>query len=112
MIWKKSGNIFCPDNNFDWMYSHAANTVAKHLKDDIFRIYFSCRNKNNNAHIGYIDVDINPPFKILNVSKDPVLLPGEIGTFDDSGVSLSCITNINGKDSLYYLGWNLIVTVP
>lgn len=112
MNWKKLGNIFCPENNYDWMYSHAANTVAIHLHDDILRIYFSCRNKNNNAHIGFVDVDINHSFKILNISQKPILSPGEIGTFDDSGVSLSCIKNVNGKQYLYYLGWNLGVTVP
>src|ERR1035438_5812632 len=107
MLWKKLGVIFCPDNNFEWMYSHAANTVAKHLNDDIFRIYFSCRNKDKQAHIGYVDVNMNPPFEIINISKEPVLSPGEIGAFDDSGVSMSCMININGKEYLYYLGWNL-----
>lgn len=112
MKWNKLGCIFAPDNNYDWMISHAANTVAEHQHDDIFRVYFSCRSSQNQAHIGYADVDIRPPFKIVAVSDKPLLSPGEIGTFDDSGVSLSCITTISGSKLLYYLGWNLGVTVP
>lgn len=94
------------------MCSHAANPVAEHLYDDVFRLYFSCRDKDARAHIGYVEVDIKPPFSILKIAEEPLLAPGEIGTFDDSGVSLSCLKQIRGRKYLYYLGWNLGVTVP
>src|SRR6267154_4582174 len=94
------------------MLSHAANPVAEHLHDDVFRLYFSCRDAQSRSHIGYADVDIKPPFKVLSIAEEPVLSPGEIGTFDDSGVSLSCIKQIKGEKYIYYLGWNLGVTVP
>ena len=112
MNWKKLGHIFVSDNHNDWMVSHSSNTVAKHLHDDVFRVYFSSRDVNRRSHITYIDVDINPPFKILTIAPKPVLCPGEIGTFDDSGTSLSCMITINNKLMMYYLGWNLGVTVP
>ena len=112
MIWKKLGQVFVPDKHHFWMETHAANTVAEHLKDDLFRIYFSCRDRENHSSIGYVDVDINLPFTITQVSETPVLVRGEIGLFDDSGVSLSCITTVRGKKFMYYLGWNLGVTVP
>lgn len=112
MAWKKLGRVFNPEGIHPWMNSHAANTVAEHLHDDVFRVYFSCRDANQRAHIGYIDVDINPPFEIKAIADKPVLSPGGVGLFDDSGVSLSCIKNFKGKKYLYYLGWNLGVTVP
>jgi predicted GH43/DUF377 family glycosyl hydrolase len=112
MKWKKLGRIFCPDNHHPWMQTHAANTVAEHLKDDLFRVYFSCRDEDNHSSIGYVDVDINPPFTVTAVSEKPVLVRGEAGLFDDSGVSLSCIATVRGKKFMYYLGWNLGVTVP
>lgn len=112
MKWKKLGKIFCSENNSPWMKSYAANTIAELLYNDVFRVYFSCRDDNNKASIGFIDVDINPPFKIINIAKEPILSPGEIGLFDDSGVSLSCMITVNDKKFLYYLGWNLGVTVP
>lgn len=112
MKWTKLGRVFTPDNNHSWMFSHAANPVAEHLYGDVFRLYFSCRDRESRAHIAYADVDIKPPFRVLKVAEEPLLAPGEIGTFDDSGVSLSCIKRINGKKYLYYVGWNLGVTVP
>lgn len=112
MTWKKLGRVFVPDNHHPWMQTHAANTVAEHLKDDMFRVYFSCRDEDNHSSIGYVDVDINSPFRVTTVSAKPVLVRGEAGLFDDSGVSLSCITSVNDQKFMYYLGWNLGVTVP
>lgn len=94
------------------MISHAATTVAEHLYEDVFRICFSTRDARNRSHIGCIEVDINVPFRILKIADDPLLAPGEVGTFDDSGVSLSCINKVRGQKYLYYVGWNLGVTVP
>jgi predicted GH43/DUF377 family glycosyl hydrolase len=112
MRWIKLGNIFCPSNRFPWMQSHAANPVADNLGDDLFRIYFSSRDENNRSSIGYIVIDINEPTKLLQVAPDPVATPGEIGTFDDSGASMGCITTDGDRKLLYYLGWNLGITVP
>jgi predicted GH43/DUF377 family glycosyl hydrolase len=110
--WEKLGHVFCPDKVNEWMYSHAANTIAEHMHDDVFRIYFSCRNRTNNSHIGFIEIDLFNPRKILKVADKPILAPGSVGLFDDSGVSLSCIIEIDNKKYLYYLGWNLGITVP
>lgn len=112
MQWKKLGLIFCPDKNYDWMLTHAANPVAEYLGNDYFRVYFSCRNKDNQASIGYVELDINSPAKISRISDKPVLSPGVIGSFDDSGVSMGCLMQHDNKRYLYYLGWNLGVTVP
>lgn len=111
-LWKKLGHVFVPDNEHLWMVSHAANTIAEHLYDDVFRVYFSCRNINNQASIGFADIHLVPPFKVIQISDKPILSPGKVGTFDDSGVSLSCMLTIKARKHLYYLGWNLGVTVP
>jgi predicted GH43/DUF377 family glycosyl hydrolase len=112
MKWKKLGLIFAPNNNYEWMVSHASNPVAQWIYEDIFRIYFSCRNKNKSSSIGFIDIDIINPSNILKISEQPLVQPGELGTFDDSGVSMGCFVTIDDKKYLYYLGWNLSVTVP
>jgi predicted GH43/DUF377 family glycosyl hydrolase len=112
MKWKKLGLIYCPEDVHPWMLSHAANTVAVNIGDDRFRIYFSTRNINRQASIGFVEVSMKNPTQILRVSEKPVLSPGEIGLFDDSGVSLSCIIPVENKLYMYYLGWNLGVTVP
>jgi len=112
MKWKKIGKIFAPSTNYSWMISHASNPTAEHLHDDVFRIYFSCRDNKNRSHIGFADIDITSPSKILKLSNKPILGPGDRGAFDDSGVSIACIKTVASKKFLYYLGWNLGVTVP
>lgn len=112
MKWKKLGKIFEVNKNYDWMYSHSSVPFAENIKDDLFKIYFSSRNENNESSIGHILIDIKYPNEILDISKTPTLSKGNLGTFDDSGTMGSCILHKNNKQYLYYIGWNLGVTVP
>ena len=112
MKWQKLGQIFCADHHYDWMISHAANPVAELIEGDIFRVYFSCRDKNNRSSITFLELDINHPHKILKISDRPLVSPGKLGTFSDSGVAMGCLANVENNKYLYYLGWNLGVTVP
>lgn len=112
MKWEKLGLIFCPNNQHEWMISHAANAVAEPLEGDLYRIYFSCRDAQNRSSIGYVVIDLTEPSKVLQISNQPVLSSGELGTFDDSGASMGCLVTVEDQRYLYYLGWNLGVTVP
>jgi predicted GH43/DUF377 family glycosyl hydrolase len=110
--WKKLGLIFNVNKNFDWMYSHASVPFIQYLEDDLFKIYFSSRNKYNESSIGYIIIDIYKPDNILEISSKPILAKGELGAFDDSGTMGCCILDNNNEKYLYYIGWNLGITVP
>ncbi|MFL9978027.1 glycoside hydrolase family protein [Paraburkholderia graminis] len=112
MQWNKLGRIFCASGEYPWMLSHAANPVAEWRHGNIFRIYFSSRDAQRRAHICYVDVDIYEPQTILAIADAPIIAPGEVGAFDDSGTSMACIVHHEGRRHLYYLGWNLGVTVP
>lgn len=112
MKWHKLGHIYQPSGALPWARSYAANPIAEHVAEDLYRIYFSTRNEQNKSSIGSILIDINDPTQVIEVAEDPVLLPGDIGMPDDSGVSIGCILPVNGKRYLYYMGWNLAVTVP
>ena len=41
-----------------------------------------------------------------------MLSPGELGAFDDSGAMATWLVSHQGRNFLYYTGWNLGVTVP
>lgn len=110
MQWDKLGLIFDVDKKNDWMYSHAALPIAKQIKGDLYRIFFSVRDMSNRSHGAFVDMDITNPTKQLNISETPTLNPGQRGLFDDSGVSLSCY--VDALNLMYYLGWNLPKTVP
>ncbi len=110
--WKKRGLVFCPDQNFDWMQTHAAVPIAERIKGDLYRIYFSTRDAANRSRTGYVVIDIQKPQAILELSENPVLDIGALGTFDDSGAMATWLAEWNGQRYLYYIGWNLGVTVP
>jgi hypothetical protein len=112
MKWTKVGRVFCPDGNFDWMRTHAAGPIAEHLEGDFFRVYFGCRDAQNRTSIGSLDMDLTRPDRIENLAREPVVAPGSPGHFDDSGASTGCLARHGEQRYLYYLGWNLGVTVP
>jgi hypothetical protein len=112
MKWRKLGRVFCPDREFPWMINHAAVPVAEYLHDDEFIIYFASRDSANRSHIGWVRIDLSDPTAVLEISTQPVLSPGELGCFDDSGAMPTWIARVEESRYLYYIGWNLGVTVP
>jgi predicted GH43/DUF377 family glycosyl hydrolase len=110
--WKKAGLIFKPNKNFSWMRTHAGLPIADHIRNDLYKIYFSTRDSNYHASVAYVEIDINNPQNILKISDKPVLEPGKLGTFDENGVMAHSIVNFKGKKYMYYTGWNQRTTVP
>jgi len=100
-----------PDPSCDWMVSHAMVPVAQWRYEDIYRVYFCGRDIDNRSRIGYAEVDIKDPSRVLRFSSKPVLGLGDLGCFDDNGVTPSWIIEYNGRTYLYYIGWNKRSTV-
>lgn len=94
------------------MHSHAAVPIAESIGGNLFKIYFSSRDEFNRSYTGYTVIDITSPNQILELSSNPVLTPGGLGEFDDSGAMATWLAFHQGKKFLYYIGWNLGVTVP
>lgn len=110
--WQKRGLIFSPSGETASMHSHAAVPIAEHLENNFFKIYFSSRDDKNRSFTNYVIIDITKPQKILEISLEPILSPGKLGTFDDSGAMASWLTSYQNKNYLYYIGWNLGKTIP
>jgi predicted GH43/DUF377 family glycosyl hydrolase len=111
MKWRKLGHIFCADRHSDWLYSHAMIPIAEQLDGDLYRIYFSSRDAHNRGHGAYVEVDMSDPLRVLKLSEKPVLEPGDLGCFDDSGALPNSIVTVGQRKMLYYTGINLGVTV-
>jgi hypothetical protein len=112
MTWRKLGRVYVPDGSRPWGRTHAANPIAEHVLGDRYRIYFSARDAENRSSIGWVEVDLNQPTKVLAESMEAELFPGDDGFFDDSGCSIGCIVPTRGKRYLYYMGWHLTHRVP
>ena len=111
MNWIKTGLVIDPQPNLYWTFTHAMVPFAEKIEGDDYRIYFSGRDEQNRSLIGYAELNINAPSKVKRYSKEPVLGLGELGCFDDNGVTPSWIINHDDKKYLYYIGWNKGSTV-
>jgi hypothetical protein len=85
--------------------------VAEWRHDDVYRVYFSGRDVQNRSLIGYAEIALSDPGKLLSLSETPVLGLGELGCFDDNGVTPSWIIDHEDRKYLYYIGWNQRSTV-
>lgn len=112
MRWTKKGVIFAPDRNYDWMVSHASVPVVDEARPGVLRIYFGTRDKDGHSQTSYIEVDAQVPEKVLYIHEQPILSLGKPGSFDDSGIMPSWLLNWQNKKYLYYIGWNVTVSVP
>lgn len=112
MKWIKKGVIFAPNQNYDWMVSHASIPVVEEIRAGVLRIYFGTRDAQGRSHTSYLEVEATQPENVLYVHDQPILSWGPPGTFDDSGIMPSWIINHGNKKFLYYIGWNQEVSVP
>ena len=112
MGWNKLGQLFTPDGTLPWMRTHAANPFGVWENPDRLRVFFTTRDAQQRSHIASLLLDASQGFKVVDVDSRPLLGPGPLGTFDDSGCAVGYVLSVGGRLWLYYLGWNLKVTVP
>ena len=113
MKWQKQGLVYVPTEDLWWAKNHAYLPTVDIVEDkSIIRVYFASLDEDNFGRIGYIDLDIDDPTRILFLAKEPVLDLGKLGTFDDSGVSPSCIVKVGSKKYLYYIGRQRTQRIP
>ena len=112
MNWRKLGLIYQPSGERKWAKSHASVPIADHQFGDIYRIIFTSRDTSNRSHIGWFEINISDPMKILDESKDPLLAPGKLGAFDMDGVMASALVKLGDEKRLYYIGWNRAMGIP
>ena len=104
--WKKLGLVIKPNRTKFWEAKYCMlPTPLKLNNSGLFRIFYSTRNKNNQSIITFTDIDIKKKIKIRRQSELPSLQPGQLGCFDDNGVTPSCVIKIKNKIYLYYVGW-------
>jgi len=112
MRWRKLGLIYRPREDRWWAKTHAYLPTAEVIDGRVIRVYFAALDENRHGRIGYVDLDAGDPRRILYETEEPVLDIGEPGTFDDSGVSPSCVLTAGGRKHLYYIGWQRCERVP
>jgi hypothetical protein len=112
MRWSKQGLVIEAPTHLAWSHSHAAVPHAEIADGGRLAVYFTTRDSHRRSHIAYAELELGSPPRLAALRFDPVLRPGELGAFDDSGVMTSCLVHHDGRQYLYYQGWSLGVTVP
>jgi predicted GH43/DUF377 family glycosyl hydrolase len=112
MKWKKKGLVYEPTSEMWWAKSGAQLPTVDILSDEVIRVYFTCKDLSGYGRIGYVDLDADNPKHILEVARDPVLEPGDLGTFDDCGCAPSCVIQFQGRRYFYYQGFQQTKRVP
>lgn len=103
--WRRHGLVIRPSGR-PWMTSHAMVPTPDRIEGSTYRIYFSGRDAQNRSHVAYAVIDLERPTQVLEMADRACLEPGELGCFDDSGVTPSCLVRDGEEQRLYYIGWN------
>ncbi|MBN1431636.1 MAG: hypothetical protein JW931_02580 [Methanomicrobiaceae archaeon] len=111
MKWIKKGLIIEPQKDIPWMNTHAMVPFAETVDENRIRVYFSGRDEKNRSHVTYAELDIENPENGVEYARKPVFTLGDLGCFDDNGVTPSWVINHGGEKYLYYIGWNKGSTV-
>ena len=114
MHWNKIGRIFDPTLLSEFGLNAALMPIVDLIDESksLIRVYFSPRDHQSRSQVRFFEIDLNDPSKILRISNYPLLSPGNLGTFDDCGITLGSITHSPLGKFLYYTGWSRTTTVP
>ena len=110
MGWQKQGLVIESPPPVSWAASHAMVPFVESNEDGL-RLYFSGRDSTGRSVTGSADGDPREP-RSLRFASRPILEPGPLGTFDDSGAMGSSLVVHDGRKYLYYIGWTRGVSVP
>lgn len=76
-------------------------------------LYVASRDDRNRALVARLPlVHDGNELVVGSPQAEPALAIGDLGAFDDSGVTLSCAVQDGERRLLYYSGWSLGVSVP
>jgi len=110
--WRRLGLLPLDTSRAAWAATHAALPVIEPLDDSRFALYLSLRDGENRARIGRCTLVMSERPRLQPLEPEPVLDLGQLGAFDDAGVTTSCLVTSGADRFLYYTGWSRGVTVP
>ncbi len=106
MNWEKVGQIYSVNNTNPLLLTHASNPLPIFLKDDIFRIYYTGRNKQNQSSVSYVDIDIVMN-KIIYDHKQTIVKYGDESSFYSHGISVGNMWVQESNRYVGFMGWQV-----
>lgn len=104
--WQKYGLLYCPSEvgRHPKLASHAANPLPVLMDGDVYRIFFSGRDKDNRSSVGAVDVDIVKR-EVIEEHYSPFFSHGPESSFYAAGVSIGNCYAVDGTKYMLFMGW-------
>jgi hypothetical protein len=112
--WTKQGVLLAAPLGPSWSATHVAlPTLDDDVHGDRTDMFVATRDRAGHSWIARATLDLGGERpEVAALDQEPVLAPGELGAFDDAGVTPSCVVRRGGDRYLYYTGWSRAVSVP
>jgi hypothetical protein len=111
--WEKLGRSAMASENIWWMKTWTGPSfLANNGNGPVFDIYLTGRDDQNRSRIGRARINLEAAQPVFDIEPEPLLDLGELGCFDENGVSYPVITRNKGRDFMYYVGWMPSVLTP
>ncbi len=114
--WNKIGRIIDPKTtSISWIGSHCGAAFALSTDDlDVYDIYLTGRDRQGRSQIGKFTLRIEEnKASVIGADEKPCFVSGEVGTFDQDGVSYPWIVRRpDDQTYMYYVGWVKGVNPP
>jgi len=108
MKWRKLGLVYRPEGVHSWAKTHAMIPTPVRINDDVIRVYITCCDDKFIGRPGWVDLDAHDPVRVLDYSEQCVLDIGRPGTFDENGVLVCSVVQVDDqKYYMYYAGFEL-----
>lgn len=102
--WHKLGQLYVPSGIHPKLRSHAANPLPVHLKDDVYRVFFSGRDEQNRSSVGAVDIDIEKRVVVAE-HEAPFIENGPAGSFYEAGISIGNCYTVDDQRYMLFMGW-------
>lgn len=104
--WRKLGQLYNPvsTHRHKKLATHAANPLPIHIEGDIYRIFYSGRDKQNRSSVGGVDINIRER-SILNNYFEPFIEHGQPGSYYSDGISIGDCYCVDGVRYILFMGW-------
>lgn len=109
--WRRLGLLAHAPPPLEWATSHATVPIADIDAPGGPRLLVSARDADGRSHVAAARFDLDRG-RVTGWQDKPLLSPGPLGMFDDSGAMASCLVRDGDRILLYYIGWTRSVTVP
>tara|TARA_B100001769_G_C22039419_1_gene558615 strand:- start:238 stop:1146 length:909 start_codon:yes stop_codon:yes gene_type:complete len=105
--WKKLGKIFSPEPLDQFLQTHASNPMPIHKEKNIYRVFYSGRDKKNRSSIGWVDIDIEKKIIIKKCKEAIFKFSSTKDSFYSHGVSIGNYYKFNNKIFILFMGWQI-----